>query len=84
MKLSHLLAGAGALGLLTASSSLYAQTSRYDALANAPFKGDYPTAETAQLLNDELYHQRAVQVGRRHVGQVITTAKVLKALREKL
>ncbi|WP_239482826.1 DUF1254 domain-containing protein [Paraburkholderia sp. C35] len=33
-----------------------------DALANAPFVGDFPTQESADLLKDELYFQRAVQV----------------------
>jgi hypothetical protein len=36
-------------------------TSR-DALANAPFKGDYPTKDSAEMLADELYFQRATQV----------------------
>ena len=56
-----LLAGTSAVVLLVASLA-HAQTSRHDALANAPFKGDFPTAETAELLNDGLYFQRAVQV----------------------
>jgi hypothetical protein len=34
----------------------------HDALANAPFSGDFPTNESAELLRDELYFQRAVQV----------------------
>ncbi|MGF6771062.1 hypothetical protein P3T18_003541 [Paraburkholderia sp. GAS199] len=34
----------------------------HDALANAPFSGDFPTHESAELLRDELYFQRAVQV----------------------
>jgi hypothetical protein len=33
-----------------------------DALANATFSGDYPTKDSADLLRDELYFQRAVQV----------------------
>ncbi len=34
----------------------------HDALANAPFSGDFPTNDSAELLRDELYFQRAVQV----------------------
>jgi hypothetical protein len=49
-----------ALALFATAS--HAQSSRYDALADAPFKGDFPTPEAAQLLTDELYYQRAVQV----------------------
>jgi hypothetical protein len=33
-----------------------------DALVNAEFKGDFPSKDAAQLLADELYFQRAVQV----------------------
>jgi len=57
-----LFASTAAVGLLLASSFAHAQPSRYDALASAPFKGDFPTTETAELLKDELYFQRAVQV----------------------
>ncbi|NOR19257.1 MAG: DUF1254 domain-containing protein [Xanthomonadales bacterium] len=38
-----------------------AQTDHYQALANAPFVEDYPTAETTRTLDEELYFQRAVQ-----------------------
>ncbi|QIG51011.1 DUF1254 domain-containing protein [Nordella sp. HKS 07] len=38
-----------------------AQSSRYDALADAPFSENRPTAETAKLLKDELLFQRATQ-----------------------
>jgi hypothetical protein len=56
------LAGIGVAGLIAATPFSHAQTSRFDALANAPFKGDFPTPEAADLLTDELYFQRAVQV----------------------
>jgi hypothetical protein len=35
---------------------------RFEQLANSPFANDRPTAETAQLLKDELLFQRASQV----------------------
>jgi hypothetical protein len=57
-----LLASYAAVCLLSASSFVQAQSSRYDALANSSFEGDFPTPEAADLLNDELYFQRAVQV----------------------
>jgi hypothetical protein len=44
-------------GFATAQS----QTSRFDELANAPFKENRPTKETAQILQDELLFQRATQ-----------------------
>ena len=44
-------------GLATAQ----AQTSRFDELANAPFKENRPTEETARVLQDELLFQRAIQ-----------------------
>ncbi|WP_445170362.1 DUF1254 domain-containing protein [Mycolicibacterium sp. Dal123E01] len=34
---------------------------RYQELADAEFKGGYPSAEAAKALTDELYYQRAVQ-----------------------
>jgi hypothetical protein len=34
----------------------------HDALANAEFKGDFPTKDAAAMLDDELYFQRATQV----------------------
>jgi hypothetical protein len=57
-----LFTSAAAAGLLLASSFAHGQSSRYDALTNAPFKGDFPTPEAAELLKDELFYQRAVQV----------------------
>jgi len=44
-------------GLATAQS----QTARFDELANAPFKENRPTEETARILQDELLFQRATQ-----------------------
>src|SRR6201989_3354085 len=38
-----------------------AQTSRFEELANLPFKENRPTAQTAQTLRDELLFQRATQ-----------------------
>jgi hypothetical protein len=38
-----------------------AQTSRFDDLANAPFKENRPTKQTTQILQDELLFQRATQ-----------------------
>lgn len=35
---------------------------RYRALAELAFESDYPTEETLQALEDELYFERAVQV----------------------
>jgi hypothetical protein len=39
----------------------FAQTNRYDALADSPMAENRPTAETARLLKDELLFQRATQ-----------------------
>jgi hypothetical protein len=39
-----------------------AQEDRFQALANSPFAEDRPTAETAQLLKDELLFQRGSQI----------------------
>src|SRR4249920_182168 len=51
--------------LLTANFALpaaaSAQTSRFDELANLPFKENRPTEQTAQTLRDELLFQRATQ-----------------------
>lgn len=47
-----------ALGL---SGAAIAQSSRYDALANAAFEKDYPTPETSRMLQEELLFQRATQ-----------------------
>jgi hypothetical protein len=46
----------------TVATSGHAQTSHYDELANAQFSGDFPNSGSAELLKDELYFQRAVQV----------------------
>jgi hypothetical protein len=42
-------------------AAAFAQTSRFDELANLPFKDNRPTKETAQKLHDELLFQRATQ-----------------------
>ena len=39
-----------------------AQADRFQALADSPFAADRPTAETAQLLKDELLFQRGSQI----------------------
>lgn len=39
----------------------HAQHSRFDELANAAFEENRPTAESAQMLRDELLFQRATQ-----------------------
>lgn len=52
---------AAAVAVLFWSSASSAQTSRYDALINAPFEKDYPTPAAASLLRDELIFQRAAQ-----------------------
>ncbi len=39
----------------------HAETSRFDELANAKFEENRPTAESAQMLRDELLFQRATQ-----------------------
>lgn len=46
---------------LTAASPAAAQSDRYSVLAEAPFKENRPTLETAALLKDELLFQRATQ-----------------------
>ncbi len=60
MKRNHL----PLIALLTASLApvaAFAQTSRFDELANLPFAEGRPTKETAQTLRDELLFQRATQ-----------------------
>ncbi len=60
----HILSAALSI-VLTVSPvmSVSAQSSSsYDALANAPFAGDFPTKQSAELLRDELYFHRATQV----------------------
>jgi hypothetical protein len=53
---------AGALVMSGLAKPALAQESRYDRLANLPFKEGRPTKETAQTLRDELLFQRATQV----------------------
>ncbi len=43
------------------SAQAFADTTRFDALANAPFVENRPTAETAKTLREELLFQRAIQ-----------------------
>jgi hypothetical protein len=52
-----------ALAALVAFSPInsHAETSRFDELANAKFEENRPTAESAQMLRDELLFQRATQ-----------------------
>jgi len=52
---------AAALVCVLAFTSAQAQTSRFDELANAPFKENRPTAETGRTLSEELLFQRATQ-----------------------
>lgn len=42
--------------------SAFAQTSRFDEVANLPFAEGRPTKETAQTLSDELVFERATQI----------------------
>ena len=46
---------------ITSAQTAPAQTSRFDELANLPFKENRPTKATAQTLRDELLFQRATQ-----------------------
>lgn len=59
-----LFTGMTAYAANTSAQSALAQTleASRDALASAPFAGDFPTAESAKALSEELYFQRAVQV----------------------
>jgi len=50
-----------AVGMGGLASQALAQETRFDKLANAPFKENRPTKETAQTLRDELLFQRATQ-----------------------
>ncbi|XZG70535.1 hypothetical protein ACTSKR_01375 [Chitinibacteraceae bacterium HSL-7] len=43
------------------ASMAHAQVDRFEALANAPFKENRPTAEAVRTLSDELTFQRATQ-----------------------
>jgi hypothetical protein len=45
----------------TTLNPIAAQSSRFDALANAPFEENRPTKQTEQALRDELLFQRATQ-----------------------
>ena len=57
-----MLIAAALVGALTISGqTAKAQTSRFDELANAPFKENRPTKATAQTLRDELLFERATQ-----------------------
>ena len=50
-----------AFGMGNLASQVLASETRFDKLANAPFKENRPTKETAQTLRDELLFQRATQ-----------------------
>ena len=49
------------LGMTGLAAQAAAAETRFDKLANAPFKENRPTKETAQTLRDELLFQRATQ-----------------------
>ena len=51
----------GAAGMGGLASQALARETRFDELANLPFKENRPTKETAQTLRDELLVQRATQ-----------------------
>src|SRR5271167_5216386 len=51
----------GALAFTMAVTTLPAQESHYDKLANAPFPGGYPAKESVQPLKNELLFQQASQ-----------------------
>ena len=63
MKTKTILAAAliCALGMGGLASQALAQETRFDKLANLPFKENRPTKETPQTLRDELLFQRATQ-----------------------
>ena len=64
MKCSQILLAAAlicAVGMGGLASQALAQETRFDKLANLPFKENRPTKETAQMLRDELLFQRATQ-----------------------
>ncbi|WP_321935691.1 DUF1254 domain-containing protein [Paraburkholderia sp. J8-2] len=46
---------------LVGAKVAFGQDSHYDALANAPFDKDYPTAATSRSMQEELIFQRATQ-----------------------
>jgi hypothetical protein len=55
------LIAASFVSALALAGAALAQSTQFDALANAPFAENRPTKETAQLLRDELLFQRATQ-----------------------
>ena len=59
INLSTVLAAAAVCAVTVTTAQ--AQTSRFDALADAPFKENRPSKEAAQTLRDELLFQRATQ-----------------------
>jgi len=64
MKCSQILLAAAlicAVGMGGLASQALAQETRFDKLANLPFKENRPTKETTQTLRDELLFQRATQ-----------------------
>ena len=58
---------------ITGAQIADAQSSRFDALANAPFKENRPTKATAQTLRDELLFQRATQTSSEGQGLYLTS-----------
>jgi hypothetical protein len=63
MKTTHKqnLLTAALIGVLAFNGTALAKETRFDKLANLPFKENRPTKETAQILRDELLFQRATQ-----------------------
>jgi len=61
MKRNHVVLVALLTASLAFSEAAFAQTSRFDELANLSFKENRPTEQTAQTLRDELLFQRATQ-----------------------
>ena len=58
----HTLLAVALMGALACTGSAIAQSTRWEALSQLPFKESYPTPETSARLYDELQFQRAVQV----------------------
>jgi len=58
---SNLMAAALVSLLAFATTIAQAQTSRYDELANLPFKEGYIAKDNTRLLLDDLFFQRGVQ-----------------------
>ena len=52
----------GMLGLTSATAQAQAPDTNFDRLANLPFPGGAPTAESAKTLKDEMLFQRACQI----------------------